>query len=405
MHILKPFLILFFLTVVAFSLSIKSNAQQPQDLRIKNQAGVVKKKSKHAIKRKDHKTGSSIGNQKIQNQPKGNPTADFRGEPPVSLPGNPDKLQRDMSAYKGTIPLKGQGNDAQQLQMSKYLGNKIFSREYKRSLAELQNLKMSQYLGNKILTRDYKKSLQEIKNLKMSQYLGTNKIFTRQYKMGLMEIKNYHMSKFIGNKILTREYKMSLQEIKNYHMSKFIGNKIYTREYRRSIAEIKNYHMSKFIGNKIYTREYKRSLMEIKNFKMSNFKGERLKIKKLKNAYPNIVYQKSRLKRSFAHKEKFRKRVLKRLNKQKYKQVPPSMRITKKSKAAAPTYDSRESEIWVKPRNEDGTEMAEQPVKSSFFKNLFRKKNKGPAINKSQPMQRETKPVKETAPLVEPEKK
>jgi len=388
MQILKPFLILLFLTVVTLSSSINCFAQQAQDLRIKNQAGAKKKKSKRAIRKKDHKNGSSIGNQKILPQNQGNPTSDFRGEPPVSLPVNPDKLQRDMSKYKGNDIINGP-NMANQLSMSKYLGNKILSKEYKKSLMEKKNLSMSGYMGNKVLskeykmalmeiknyqmsifigskvlTRDYKKGLMEIKNYQMSKFIG-NKVLTRDYKRGLMEIKNYQMSKFIGNKVLTRDYKKGLMEIKNYQMSKFVGNKVLTRDYRRGLMEVKNYHMSTFMGNKVYTREYKRSLMEIKNYKMSIYRGERLKTKK----------------------------------------QPFPLSVFKKPEVTGPSYDSRESEIWVKPRNADGTEMTEQPVKRGFFKRLFKKKNRGPSKNKIEAVKQETTPVKDEEVSPDPNKK
>ncbi len=389
MRILKPFLLLLFLTVVILSSSINSFAQQAQDLRIKNQAGAIKKKSKKAIRKKDHKNGSSIGNQKVLPPNQTNPTSDFRGEPPVSLPVNPDKLQRDMAKYKGTDLINGPSS-ANQLNMSKFLGNKIFSKEYKKQLMEIKSLSMSGYLGNKVLSKEYKKSLMEKKNIQMSNYTGSkvltrdykrglmeiknyqmsifigNKVLSRDYKRGLMEIKNYQMSKFIGNKVLTRDYKRGLMEIKNYQMSKFIGNKVLTRDYRRGLMEVKNYHMSTFMGNKVYTREYKRSLMEIKNYKMSIYRGERLKTKK--QPFPLSVF-------------------------------------TKKSEVAGPTYDSRESEIWVKPRNADGTEMTEQPVKRGFFKRLFKKKNRGPGKNKIEPGKQETKPVKDEVVSPDPNNK
>ena len=338
MQILKPFLILLFLTVVTLSSSINCFAQQAQDLRIKNQAGAKKKKSKRAIRKKDHKNGSSIGNQKILPQNQGNPTSDFRGEPPVSLPVNPDKLQRDMSKYKGNDIINGP-NMANQLSMSKYLGNKILSKEYKKSLMEKKNLSMSGYMGNKVLSKEY--------------------------KMALMEIKNYQMSIFIGSKVLTRDYKKGLMEIKNYQMSKFVGNKVLTRDYRRGLMEVKNYHMSTFMGNKVYTREYKRSLMEIKNYKMSIYRGERLKTKK----------------------------------------QPFPLSVFKKPEVTGPSYDSRESEIWVKPRNADGTEMTEQPVKRGFFKRLFKKKNRGPSKNKIEAVKQETTPVKDEEVSPDPNKK
>ena len=338
MQILKPFLILLFLTVVTLSSSINCFAQQAQDLRIKNQAGAKKKKSKRAIRKKDHKNGSSIGNQKILPQNQGNPTSDFRGEPPVSLPVNPDKLQRDMSKYKGNDIINGP-NMANQLSMSKYLGNKILSKEYKKSLMEKKNLSMSGYMGNKVLSKEY--------------------------KMALMEIKNYQMSIFIGSKVLTRDYKKGLMEIKNYQMSKFVGNKVLTRDYRRGLMEVKNYHMSTFMGNKVYTREYKRSLMEIKNYKMSIYRGERLKTKK----------------------------------------QPFPLSVFKKPEVTGPSYDSRESEIWVKPRNADGTEMTEQPVKRGFFKRLFKKKNRGPSKNKIEAVKQETTPVKDEVVSPDPNKK
>jgi len=363
MQILKPFLILLFLTVVTLSSSINCFAQQAQDLRIKNQAGAKKKKSKRAIRKKDHKNGSSIGNQKILPQNQGNPTSDFRGEPPVSLPVNPDKLQRDMSKYKGNDIINGP-NMANQLSMSKYLGNKILSKEYKKSLMEKKNLSMSGYMGNKVLSKEYKMALMEIKNYQMSIFIGS-KVLTRDYKKGLMEIKNYQMSKFIGNKVLTRDYKKGLMEIKNYQMSKFVGNKVLTRDYRRGLMEVKNYHMSTFMGNKVYTREYKRSLMEIKNYKMSIYRGERLKTKK----------------------------------------QPFPLSVFKKPEVTGPSYDSRESEIWVKPRNADGTEMTEQPVKRGFFKRLFKKKNRGPSKNKIEAVKQETTPVKDEEVSPDPNKK
>nr|MCU0354648.1 hypothetical protein [Cytophagales bacterium] len=90
--------------------------------------------------------------------------------------------------------------------------------------------------------------------------------------------------------------------------------------------------------------EYRKKMYRKKSKELSSYKGDMLVRKRPKGAYPNLTYRGGYKNSSFEKKEKYRKRLLKRMGDRKY--VPPHQR----RKDEKPRYDSREAEIWDKPR-------------------------------------------------------
>jgi hypothetical protein len=85
-----------------------------------------------------------------------------------------------------------------------------------------------------------------------------------------------------------------------------------------------------------------------KNKKISKYRGD-LIIKKIpKGAHPSAAWRGGKVKNSYQQKEKYRQRMMKRIGRNKNKMQPNYLR--KKNRDEKPTYDSRESEIWLKPR-------------------------------------------------------
>jgi hypothetical protein len=67
-----------------------------------------------------------------------------------------------------------------------------------------------------------------------------------------------------------------------------------------------------------------------------------------KGSHPSAAWRGGKVKNSYQQKEKYRKRMIKRIGRNKNNLQPNYLR--KKNREEKPTYDTRESEIWTKPR-------------------------------------------------------
>ncbi len=114
--------------------------------------------------------------------------------------------------------------------------------------------------------------------------------------------------------------------------------------YRKKMYKKKSEQMSSSRKGNTLTVEYRKKMYRKKSKEISSYKGDILVRKRPKGAYPNMKYRGGYKNSSFEKKEKYRKRILKRMGKKQY--VPAHMR----KKDEKPRYDSREAEIWDKPR-------------------------------------------------------
>jgi hypothetical protein len=296
-----------------------------------------KKKKAVSFKKTRRRAGRLDASKKNQLESKQGQASDFRGSEPFfpQLPGpNPG------SQFRGTTPLTGSGNrDANQYKMSNYRGNEPVKNKYGR----------------------------EINQYRLSEYRGTILIADPSRR----EIGQYRASTFIG--------KVGVESV--------VAKRIkYDQE---------SFALSGFKGEKVLSPQIKRQNYEIAGWHLSRFKGEKMRLNQPEGAYPDIVYQEARFKGSYAAKEKFRKKQLKNSSKHTKRQVPPAM-WNQKDETTVPSYDSRESEIWVKPRNADGTEMQVEPRKKGL-KGLFKKKDKRRKMERdlAPPPEKEAAPTEE----------
>jgi hypothetical protein len=85
-----------------------------------------------------------------------------------------------------------------------------------------------------------------------------------------------------------------------------------------------------------------------KSQEISRYRGDLLVKKTPKGSHPSAVWRGGKVKNSYQQKEKYRNRMIKRIGRNKNNLQPNYLR--KKNREEKPTYDSRESEIWTKPR-------------------------------------------------------
>lgn len=103
-------------------------------------------------------------------------------------------------------------------------------------------------------------------------------------------------------------------------------------------------------GNGLVKSDYaKRKDARKKSKQISKYRGDLLVTKQPKGAHPSSAYRGGKVKNSYQQKEKYRKRMTRRIGKNKDGQQPKFLR--KKNQEEKPTYDSRESEIWNKSRS------------------------------------------------------
>jgi hypothetical protein len=85
-----------------------------------------------------------------------------------------------------------------------------------------------------------------------------------------------------------------------------------------------------------------------KSQQISRYRGDLLVKKTPKGSHPSAAWRGGKVKNSYQQKEKYRKRMIKRIGRNKNNLQPNYLR--KKNREEKPTYDTRESEIWTKPR-------------------------------------------------------
>lgn len=115
--------------------------------------------------------------------------------------------------------------------------------------------------------------------------------------------------------------------------------------YREKMMKKRDKKFAKFRGEgNTLSMPDRKKMYKKKSKELSSYKGDLLVRKRPQGAYPNLKYRGGYKNSSFEKKEKYRKRVLKRMGK---KQLKPAHMRRKDEK---PRYDSREAEIWDKPR-------------------------------------------------------
>ncbi len=137
---------------------------------------------------------------------------------------------------------------------------------------------------------------------------------------------------------------MGAQMLRNSERNNRKGGLVYSQYYKQKIAKRKSKKLSSYKGD-VRVVDRKKAYRK-KNNEISSYKGDILVRNKPKGAFPGGTYKGGRANSSFQKKEKYRKRMLKKLNRNKKNMVPNY----KKRKEERPTYDTRESEIWEKPR-------------------------------------------------------
>jgi len=92
----------------------------------------------------------------------------------------------------------------------------------------------------------------------------------------------------------------------------------------------------------VSTLEARARKIRKKSKEMANFEGDIIVKRVRKGMHPSAVYRGGNVKNSYAAKERYRKRMLKKYGKNDGIETPNYM----KKKEAKPKYDKRESEIW-----------------------------------------------------------
>ncbi len=115
--------------------------------------------------------------------------------------------------------------------------------------------------------------------------------------------------------------------------------------YRTKMMKKRDGQFADFKGNgKTLTMPDRKSMYRKKSKEISSYKGDILVRKRPQGSYPNMKYRGGMKNSSFEKREKYRKRVLKKMGGKRI--VPAHMR----RKDEKPRYDTRESEIWDKPK-------------------------------------------------------
>jgi len=116
---------------------------------------------------------------------------------------------------------------------------------------------------------------------------------------------------------------------------------------RAKSREEKSREMSSCEGDiSVKTLESRAKGIRKKSKQMANFQGDIIVHNRKKGMHPSSVYRGGLVKNSYAAKERYRQRMMKKNNKNadKDENVPKYMKKSKKDER--PSYDSREAEIW-----------------------------------------------------------
>ncbi|MDJ1483469.1 hypothetical protein QNI19_22850 [Cytophagaceae bacterium DM2B3-1] len=166
------------------------------------------------------------------------------------------------------------------------------------------------------------------------------------YREKMMEKRNAEFSGFRGeNRTLAKPYREKMYKKRAEDFNNFRGeNRTLAMPYRKKMYKKRAEDLSSYRGGHTLRIEYRKKMYKKKSKELSSYKGDIVVRKRPKGTYPNLKYRGGYKNSSFEKKEKYRKKILKRMGKKKY--VPSYM----KKKDEKPRYDSRESEIWDKPR-------------------------------------------------------
>ena len=127
------------------------------------------------------------------------------------------------------------------------------------------------------------------------------------------------------------------------------GNGLVKSDYKkRKDARRRDKQFGHYKGVLVKSDYKKRKDARKKSQEMSRYRGDLLVKKTPRGSHPSAVWRGGKVKNSYQQKEKYRKRMMKRIGRNKNNLQPNYLR--KKNRDEKPTYDSRESEIWTKPR-------------------------------------------------------
>jgi hypothetical protein len=127
------------------------------------------------------------------------------------------------------------------------------------------------------------------------------------------------------------------------------GNGLVESDYKkRKDARKRDDQFGHYKGVLVKSDYKKRQDARKKSQQISRYRGDLLVKKVPKGAHPSSVWRGGKVKNSYQQKEKYRQRMMKRIGRNKNNLQPNYLR--KKNRDEKPTYDSRESEIWSKPR-------------------------------------------------------
>lgn len=165
------------------------------------------------------------------------------------------------------------------------------------------------------------------------------------YRDKMMKKRDKRFTNFRGEEnTLAMPYRKKMYKKRADEMSSARRGNTLAMPYRKKMYQKKAEQLSSSRKGNTLAPEYRKKMYRKKSKELSSYKGDMLVRKRPKGAYPNLKYRGGYKNSSFEKKEKYRKRILKRMGEKKY--VPAHMR----KKDEKPRYDTRESEIWDKPR-------------------------------------------------------
>lgn len=127
------------------------------------------------------------------------------------------------------------------------------------------------------------------------------------------------------------------------------GSDLVKSDYKkRKDARRRNKKFSQFEGAVVRGPAAQKKYARNKSEEISKYRGDLIVKKMPKGAHPSAAWRGGKVKNSYQQKEKYRKRMMKKIGRNKNKMQPNYLR--KKNREEKPTYDSRESDIWLKPR-------------------------------------------------------
>ncbi|WP_018344582.1 hypothetical protein [Cytophaga aurantiaca] len=151
-----------------------------------------------------------------------------------------------------------------------------------------------------------------------------------------------------GSTVIAREIDRK-QEKQRAQYSGDLGNNFLAK--RAKMRDEKNRQVSSYKGDLLVRTLNARAKRTRKKAKdIANYRGDLIVRKAKKGMHPSAVYQGGKVKNSYAAKEKYRKKMLKKYGKTEGLE-DANWQKKENKKGGAPRYDSREAEIWnLKPK-------------------------------------------------------